>query len=152
MKETRYIQGTVVKIAKTDGGLHKVALKVKDGYRIAVLQAGATPPPLQSHFREGRFAEGTSLDDTKTYYQQPEPMKGDTTYVPSDDLGQKAPTEGSEVVVKTQKELVQMLALSAEDATRIVCAAFVQAKGDSSQMDFFAQDMKKMIKKVMLAS
>ena len=79
MSETRFIQGTVIKIGETQGGLPKLALKVKDGsFRIAVLQIGSTLPALQAEFKQGNFTLGSELDGCKTYYEQPLKMKGDT--------------------------------------------------------------------------
>jgi len=132
MSETRFIQGTVIKIGETQGGLPKLALKVKDGsFRIAVLQIGSTLPALQAEFKQGNFTAGSDLDGCKTYYEQPLEMKGDT----HQDLN-----PGEAPIAKVVDKAVVVtheIAWCSDPDTLVVCTAVAAAKGDESKVDFW---------------
>jgi len=131
MSETRFVSGKVAKVGDTKGGLPQVALKVKDGYRVVVLQIGARKPKVGDDFKRGNFKEGESIGGCKTYYEQPLEMKTDTHLVPgehkcSDDFCEKAPT-----VLDKEVEVPLTIAIR----VKFICAAAIATQGKSDHFD-----------------
>ena len=138
--------GIVLSVNKTEGGLPLLwfkRAKPKEGqtqYFSLVLQIGSVVPNPLEKFKLEHWKEGAKIKDKDTYYEQPLPMKGT--------IHQDLNEGESEIVEHIKGDVVNVLTLKTQEATRITCAAMTASQGDEEKFNLNVELMMKTIRKI----